>query len=399
MKVSEIEAARVEAAGAQHDALFLPAAGGRRQLDLGRDVHACLGLVFDRIDLDGAAAHLRRCVAHRRQCVLSTPNVNYVAASVRDAHFRGTVLRSDFSVVDGFPIVQAARWLGLGLPGRVSGSDLFLRLQAIERTPEQPPIKLFLLGGPPGIAARAAERVNAERGGFECVGHDEGGFGDLESMSSPALLQRINDCGAEFVLVALGARKGQGWVDRNHAHVGAQVLSHLGAVINFAAHTVARAPRWMQRAGLEWVWRIMQEPALWRRYWDDGRMLAHAVATQLLPWSVRRALGRVPRGAGQPARFEMHDDSPSLRRIVLSGDWRDEAALRPLRHALAATLRGGRCVQFDLGAAPAVGSALLGLLAIVDAWQVSPRVLRADSVADPLLRRDLQAYGMQHLLD
>jgi N-acetylglucosaminyldiphosphoundecaprenol N-acetyl-beta-D-mannosaminyltransferase len=399
VKVSEIESACVEAAGAQHDALFLPAASGRRQLDLGRDVHACLGLVFDRTDLDTAAAHLRACIAKGRTCVLSTPNVNYVAASVHDEHFRGTVLRSDYSVVDGFPIVQAARWLGLGLPGRVSGSDLFLRLQSMERTPQQPPIKLFLLGGPPGVAALAAQRVNAEHGGFECVGHDEGGFGDVESMSSPALLKRINDSGAEFVLVALGARKGQGWVDRNHAHVNARVLSHLGAVINFAAHTVARAPHWMQRAGLEWVWRIVQEPTLWRRYWDDGQMLMHAVVTQLLPWSWRRLVGRLPRGAGQAARFELHDDGPALRRFTLSGDWRDEAAMQPLRHALASTLRGGRQVQFDLGAAPAVGSALLGLLAIIDAWQVTPRAVRAASVTDPLLRRDLQAYGMQHLLD
>jgi N-acetylglucosaminyldiphosphoundecaprenol N-acetyl-beta-D-mannosaminyltransferase len=399
VKVSEIESAYVEAAGAQHDALHVPAAGGRRPLDLGRDVHALLGVVFDRTDLDTAAAHLRDCIAQRRKCVLSTPNVNYVAASMQDAHFRGTVLRSDYSVVDGFPIVQAARWMGIGLPGRVSGSDLFDRLQAIERTPEQPPIKLFLLGGPPGIAAQAAERVNAERGGFECVGHDEGGFGDLESMSSPALLQRINDSGAEFVLVALGARKGQGWVDRNRAGVGAHVLSHLGAVINFSAQSVARAPEWIQRCGLEWAWRIVQEPSLWRRYWSDGRLLLQFALAQLLPWQVRRLLGRGPRGAGEAARFECHDDGTACLRLALSGDWRDDSALPPLRHALASSLRAGRSVQFDLGAAPAVGSALLGLIAIIDAWQVSPRVLRAEFVTDPLLLRDLQAYGMQHLLD
>jgi N-acetylglucosaminyldiphosphoundecaprenol N-acetyl-beta-D-mannosaminyltransferase len=399
VKVSEIESAGVEAAGAPRDALFVPAAGGRRQLDLGRDVHACLGLVFDRTDLDAAAAHLRNCIAKGRACVLSTPNVNYVAASVHDEQFRGTVLRADFSVADGFPIVQAARWLGLGLPGRVSGADLFLRLQSMQRAPHQPSIKLFLFGGPPGVAALAAQRLNAEHGGFECVGHDEGGFGDVESMSSPALLGRINDSGAQFVLVALGARKGQGWIDRNHSHVNAYVLSHLGAVINFAAHTVARAPQWMQRTGLEWAWRIVQEPKLWRRYWDDGRMLMHTVVTQLLPWSWRRLIGRLPRGAGQAARFELHDDGPTLQRVMLSGDWRDEAALQPLRHALATTLRVGRHVQFDLSAAPAVGSALLGLIALIDAWQVSPRAVRGASVTDPLLRRDLQAYGMQHLLD
>jgi N-acetylglucosaminyldiphosphoundecaprenol N-acetyl-beta-D-mannosaminyltransferase len=400
VKVSEIEAACVEAAGAPHDDLFVPATGARRQIDLGRDVHALLGLVFDRTDLNAAAVHLRGCIARRRKCVLSTPNVNYVVAAMHDSGFRGTVLRSDYSVVDGFPIVQAARWMGIGLPGRVSGSDLFLRLQALDPTPEQPPVKLFLLGGPPGIASQAAERLNARRCGFECVGHDGGGFGSVESMSTPALLKRINDSGAEFVLVALGARKGQGWVDRNHGHVTAQVLSHLGAVINFAAGSVKRAPHWIQRVGLEWVWRVIQEPQLWRRYWTDGIVLVHAIATQLLPWTLRRLTGRTPAGAGYPALFEVHQQADAGGVVIrLVGDWRRESALQPLRHTLAAALRGGRTVQFDLSASPAVGSALLGLVALIDAWQVSPRALRASTVSDAHLHKDLHAHGMRYLLD
>jgi N-acetylglucosaminyldiphosphoundecaprenol N-acetyl-beta-D-mannosaminyltransferase len=398
VKVSELEAARVEAAHTQHDAFVVPAAAGRRLLDLGRDVHAVLGLVFDRTDLAGAAAHIRRSVLQRRPCFLSTPNVNFVAAALQDAQFRGSVLRSDLSLADGFPIVRAARWMGIGLPGRVAGADLFERLQMIEQT-DQPPIKLYLFGGPPGVAARAAERLNAARGGFECVGHDEAGFGDIEAMSAPATIDRINDSGADFVLVALGAKKGQAWIERNRTRLTAPVLSHLGAVINFAAQTVSRAPAWVQRAGLEWAWRVVQEPQLWRRYWTDGRVLASTVLTQLLPWSLRRITGRVPRGAGQPPRFVWREEAESRAVVALSGDWRIHAVPAPLREALAALLRDGRSVQFDLSAAPAVGSALLGLVALIDAWQVSPRALRTASVADPHLRRDLQAHGMQHLLD
>jgi N-acetylglucosaminyldiphosphoundecaprenol N-acetyl-beta-D-mannosaminyltransferase len=399
VKESEIEAARVATAHTQHDSLFVPAAAGRRQLDLGRDVHALLGLVFDRIDLDGAAAHVRRCALQRRACFLSTPNVNFVAAASQDPQFRGSVLRSDLSLADGFPIVRAARWMGIDLPGRVAGADLFERLQSAARTREQPPIKLYLFGGPPGVAAQAAQRLNAQHGGFDCVGHDEGGFGDVETMSSPAVIERINHSGADFVLVALGARKGQAWIERCRTQLAAPVLSHLGAVINFAADNITRAPTWLQRAGLEWAWRILQEPGLWRRYWNDGLLLLRIALTQLLPWSMRRIAGRVPRGAGQPALFELHEEAGSHAVIALSGDWRADAAPQPIRQVLAALLRNGRSVQFDLSAAPAVGSALLGLIALIDAWQVSPRAVRGASVTDPLLRRDLQAYGMQHLLD
>ena len=389
MKASEIS----------DDALIVHAANGRRELDLGRDVHALLGLVFDRIDLDGAVRHLQQCVATRRPCFLSTPNVNFVAAAVQERVFRGSVLRSDLSVADGFPIVLAARWMGLGFPGRVAGADLFERLQHSGRSAQRPPIKLFLFGGPPGVGAQAAAQLNAQARGFECVGHDEGGFGDIEAMSSDATIERINASGAEFVLVALGAKKGQAWIERNRARLQAPVISHLGAVINFAAQSIERAPPWMQRLGLEWVWRIVQEPQLWRRYWSDGQMLVGTVLTRLLPWSARRWLRMLPSGATRAPRFHVDRAGAGSAVITLSGDWRGDVDQTKLRETLAGLLRAGSSVEFDLAAAPALDSALLGLMALIDAWQVSPRAVRAGTLTDRALLADLRAYGAQHLLD
>jgi N-acetylglucosaminyldiphosphoundecaprenol N-acetyl-beta-D-mannosaminyltransferase len=383
---------------ADSDALIVRAADGRPQLDLGRDVHALLGLVFDRVDLDGAAVHIRHCVTTRRRCFLSTPNVNFVAAAAREREFRGSVLRSDLSVADGFPIVLAARWMGIDLPGRVAGADLFERLQSAGRAAQRPPIKLYLFGGPTGVAAQAAARLNAQAKGFECVGHDEGGFGDVEAMSSEATIARINASGAEFVLVALGARKGQAWIEHNRARLHAPVISHLGAVINFAAQSIERAPRWMQRVGLEWVWRIVQEPQLWQRYWQDGRMLVAALATRLVPWSMRRWLRLLPAGAKQSPQFTIEHRDGGHAVIKLSGDWRAPADQKPLRLALVQLLRAGSSVEFDLSAAPAIDSALLGLMALLDAWQVAPRAVHAESVTNRALRADVHAYGAQYLL-
>jgi N-acetylglucosaminyldiphosphoundecaprenol N-acetyl-beta-D-mannosaminyltransferase len=380
-------------------ALIVRAANGRRELDLGRDVHALLGLVFDKVDLAGAADHIRRCVAERRPCFLSTPNVNFVAAATTEPAFRGSVLRSDLSVADGFPIVLAARWMGIALPGRVAGADLFERLQAAQRSAQQPPIKLFLFGGPPGVGARAAAQLNAQAQGFECVGHDEGGFGDIEAMSSQALIDRINASGAEFVLVALGARKGQAWIERNRARLQAPVMSHLGAVINFAAQSIERAPAWMQKTGLEWLWRIVQEPQLWRRYAGDGRMLLGAFVSRLLPWSARRWLRIAPSGATQAPRFDITQRNGPCAVIALSGDWRQGADLAALRAGVAQVLRGGGSVEFDLAAAPALGSAALGLIAVIDAWQVQPRAVRAETLTDAALKAELRAHGAQFLID
>jgi len=398
VKASEAIAAST-AAGAPDDSLIVRSADGRRELDLGRDVHALLGLVFDRIDLAGAAKHVERCVSTRRRCFLSTPNVNFVAAAAHEREFRGSVLRSDLSLADGFPIVLAARWMGIGLPGRVAGADLFERLQSAGRSAQRPPIKLFLFGGPPGAGAQAATQLARQAQGFECVGHDEGGFGDIGAMSSEATIARINASGADFVLVALGAKKGQAWIERNRSRLQAPVISHLGAVINFAAQSIERAPVWMRRAGLEWAWRIVQEPQLWRRYWNDGRMFVGTLFTRLLPWSARRWLRRLPPGANQVPQFSVTRLDRNHAAILLSGDWRHGADQRALRQATASLLRTGGSVEFDLSAAPAIDSALLGLMALVDAWQVAPRAVRASTVTQRTLLADVRAYGAQYLLD
>ena len=401
MKASDIETMQIAQAHAQHEPLLVPAAGGKRELDLGRDVHALLGIVCDRIDLAGAANRIRCSVASGRRCFFSTPNVNFVAAAMHDATFRGSVLRSDLSLADGFPILRIGRWMGIGFPGRVAGSDLFELLQAAGRSEQHPPIKLFLFGGLPGVGAQAAARLNALAGGFACVGHDEGGFGDIEAMSTQAMIDRINDSGAEFVLVALGAKKGQAWIERNRDRLTAPVLGHLGAVINFVAGSVDRAPALMRRFGLEWAWRIVQEPQLWRRYRDDGWILLTTVATRLLPWLWQRvwqrALGSAAARSRQPPRFAV-DSSDGGSVVRLSGDWRASADQKALRQALAQRLRAGEPVEFDLSAAPALGSALLGLIALIDAWQVTPRAVRAASAAQPLLLSELRAYGAEHLL-
>jgi N-acetylglucosaminyldiphosphoundecaprenol N-acetyl-beta-D-mannosaminyltransferase len=389
----------VKATEAADGALIVHATGSRRELNLGRDVHALLGLVFDRIDLAGAATQIQRCVATRRPCFLSTPNVNFVAAAAQEREFRGSVLRSDLSVADGFPIVLAARWMGIGLPGRVAGADLFECLQAAGRSAQRPPITLFLFGGPPGVGAQAAAQLNAQAQGFQCVGHDEGGFGGIEAMSSEQTIARINASGADFVLVALGAKKGQAWIEHNRARLQAPVISHLGAVINFAAQSIERAPSWMQRTGLEWLWRIVQEPQLWRRYWSDGRMLVGTLCTRLLPWSARRWLNIVPPGAGRAPQFSVEQAQAGRAVITVAGDWRRDADQHALRETLAGLLRIGSSVEFDLSAAPALDSALLGLMSVIDAWQVAPRAVRASTVSHRVLRADLHAYGAQHLID
>ena len=239
-----------------------------------RRVVNLFGLPFDALTLDETVAAVRQACAKQRRLFLSTANVNFVVHAQRDPAFRQSLRDSDLCVADGAPIVWISRLLGRPLPERVAGADVF---EALRRRDDAAPVSVYLFGGPPGAAERASQVLNDERGGMRCVGYACPGFGSVDSMSTPEILERINRAKPQFVIVALGAVKGQTWIQRNRLRLDAAVISHLGAVVNFAAGRISRAPAWVARTGFEWAWRIAHEPALWRRYAFDGAQFVSLV--------------------------------------------------------------------------------------------------------------------------
>ena len=106
----------------------------------------------------------------------------------------------------------------------------------------------------------------------------------------------------------------------------------------------------------------------------------------------------LPPGAAQAPQFNTNQVRADQAVISLSGDWRGDADQKPLRTVLAELLRGDSSVEFDLTKGPALDSTLLGLMALIDAWQVMPRAVRADTLTNQVLRADVRAYGAQYLL-
>jgi len=295
-----------------------------------------------------------------RRCWVSTPNMNFAITALSDAAFRRSVLRSDLNLIDGMSLVWIARLLGLRVPGRVAGSDVFEALQAHPG----PPLNVYLFGGPPGVGARACERINQQGGGFRCVGFDQGGFGSLETMSTSEVIERINRSDAHLVAVSLGAKKGQAWIERNASRLTAPVLSHLGAVLNFSAGTVRRAPRWLQRCGLEWLWRIKEEPALWRRYGGDAIRAAGLLATRVLPDAIESYQCR--RRATVPATLAV-DRTATAITLRLRGDW-PAGAEKPLRAALGHSESSEARVTIDLSGATSISATVAALLLQARGW-------------------------------
>src|SRR5262249_15057360 len=144
-------------------------------------------------------------------------------------------------------------------------------------------LRVFLFGGAAGIAAAAARTLNGVPSGLSCVGTIDPGYGTIDEMSRDEILASVNGSGADFLAVSLGAKKGQLWLRRNHNRLTIPVRAHLGATLNFQAGTVKRAPARLRAWGLEWLWRMKEEPHLWPRYLHDGCVLLGLIFTRVLP--------------------------------------------------------------------------------------------------------------------
>jgi N-acetylglucosaminyldiphosphoundecaprenol N-acetyl-beta-D-mannosaminyltransferase len=254
------------------------------QSDLTRSVYCILGMPIDAINLATVVKRIEAAAANRAVFLISTPNLNFLVGSLSDPEFRESLLDSDLCSPDGTPIVWIARILGLPIKERAAGADVLDRLRASGTGSRQ--LTMFLFGGAKGVAAAAARRLNAEPRGLNCIGTMDPGFCDVSEMSQDHIIDAVNSSGADFLSVSLGAKKGQLWLYRNHNRLTIPIRAHLGAAINFQAGTIKRAPPIVRAWGFEWLWRIKEEPFLWKRYLNDGFVLLRLLWTRVLPLAV-----------------------------------------------------------------------------------------------------------------
>ncbi len=235
---------------------------------LSREVYCILGIPIDAVEMAAVLRIIEQAASGLAPFVISTPNLNFLVNSLSDAEFRESLLLSDLCPADGMPIVWIARLMGLPIERRIAGSDIFAAFNV--KPGSDPPLRVFFFGATDRVAAEAARTLNASTSAVSCVGWACPGFGDLDELSQDQFIDKINASGADFLVAALGAKKGQLWLQRNHHRLRIPVRAHLGVTIHFQAGSVKRAPTVLQKIGLEWLWRIKEEPHLWRRYWHDG---------------------------------------------------------------------------------------------------------------------------------
>jgi N-acetylglucosaminyldiphosphoundecaprenol N-acetyl-beta-D-mannosaminyltransferase len=233
----------------------------------------------DAVTLNVALDRIGELVVAGEGGAVFTPNVDHVVVAEENERLREAYARASLSLADGMPLIWASRLLGTPLPEKVSGSDIVSPL--LERAADRG-WRVYLLGGAPGVAAQARDRLLQRLPALQVVGVDAPRIDiDEPPEEREPVLERIRAAQPQLVLVGLGAPKQEIWIDQVRSTLRPAVLLGVGASLDFLAGTLPRAPRWMSESGLEWLYRLGREPGrLWRRYLlRDPRFLLVIAAT------------------------------------------------------------------------------------------------------------------------
>jgi N-acetylglucosaminyldiphosphoundecaprenol N-acetyl-beta-D-mannosaminyltransferase len=254
--------------------------------------------------------------------------------------------------------------LGIPLSERVAGSDLFDQLSQQKNRDKK--ISVFFFGGDDGVAELASQKLNELSTGMSCCGTYGPGFVSIDEMSTPDIIECINKADPDFLLIAVGAEKGQSWIQKNRQKLNVPVLSNLGATINFVAGRVIRSPIIWRRAGLEWVWRIKQEPALWKRYLFDGLAFIKLFTFNVLPLVVYDRWLQRSADFLSPVGIDRQSVEKGL--IKLSGSIHC-TVLEPIKHCFDEILQGDNGdVSLDCSALVHIDSAFIGTLLLYQGY-------------------------------
>ena len=238
------------------------------------------GLDFDAVTMNESLERIDTMIASGRPHQIATANVDFAFQASRDPELRRILAESALVVCDGAPLVWAARGKGTPLPERVAGSDMTPRLMA---GAAEKGYRVYLLGGRPDVAEKAVKRLKSQYPALQIVGAYSPDFAPLDRMDHEGICARIRQANPDILLVSFGCPKQEKWIARNLHRIGSPVCIGVGATIDFLAGEVKRAPSWIGALGLEWVFRMLQEPRrLAGRYARNIPFFIRAIVSDLL---------------------------------------------------------------------------------------------------------------------
>ncbi len=257
--------------------------GSRERFSLERPVPETidiLGVPVSAIDMPMALDIIEGWIAERRPGFVCLRDVHGVMLCQKDEALMRIHKDAGMVAPDGMPLVWVGRLMGARRMRRVCGPDL---MPALCERSLAGGYRHFFYGGGPGVAERLAENLRTRFPGLAVAGTYAPPFRPMSAEEDAAAVRRINGSGADIVWVGLSTPKQERWMAEHLGRLDAPVMLGVGAAFDFHAGAVRRAPRWMQRSGLEWLFRLLAEPRrLWRRYLVLAPKFVVLVVLQLL---------------------------------------------------------------------------------------------------------------------
>ncbi len=215
--------------------------------------------------MDEALHEMERLILEKNLRFVVTPNVDVLMQLHKDPEFKRIFEKAALVLPDGMPLLWAGHFLGTPFKEKVSGSDLFVEFCAFAA---QKGYKVYFMGAMPGVAAEARDVLTKRFPGLQVVGVHSPSFGFEKNEAECAdIVRKIHAAAPDVLFLALGSPKQEIWAERFREQLGVPVTIGVGISFDYVAGTVKRAPRWMQNAGLEWLFRLFIEPRrLWKRY-------------------------------------------------------------------------------------------------------------------------------------
>ncbi len=318
-----------------------------------------LGVPFDNVTTDQTLDVISGMIASRKPHYIATANVDFTALAMYDEDLRRILLDAHLVVCDGMPLVWASRWLGNPLPERVAGSDLVPKLLAIA---EENNWSVYFLGGQEEVAAKAVQMVQARHPNLKIAGVMSPPFKPLHEMDHATICADIRRTNPDLLFVSFGCPKQEKWIAMNYQRAGAPVSIGVGATIDFLAGHVRRAPLWMQKVGLEWLYRLLQEPRrLFKRYATDFVVFGLTIGKQW--WLTRGGKSLPPATLRIPTPEKMPDVKLSSVAELFCPQRLDAAEVRVIEQVWMTTLEGQEeGIIIDCGGTQFIDSTGLGLL-------------------------------------
>ncbi len=191
-------------------------------------------------------------------------NVAKIVNMQKDPVLAESVKACEVINIDGMGVVFGARFLGHDVPERVAGVDLFHELLAMSAKRDFP---VFLLGATDEVVSKTVSKVKAQNPNLNIAGYNDGYFWDDEE----AVVTKIRESGAKLLFVAITSPKKENFINKWQDKLGVDFVMGVGGTFDVVAGKVKRAPQWMQKAGLEWLYRVIQEPGrMWKRYLETN---------------------------------------------------------------------------------------------------------------------------------